>query len=94
MLLLTEPQIYEFLDTVQWRTYENGVLKTTYEFEWFLEAINFINDLVPVCEVLGHHPDILIRYNEVTMMTTTHEMQGQITDTDIELVRAIEQLLV
>lgn len=94
MQQLTEPQIYEFLDSVKGRRYENKALTTTYEFENFLEAMSFVNDLVPVCEELSHHPDILIQYNEVTVTTTTHDFGGVVTDGDVNLVRAIEQLLV
>ena len=94
MTILTPPQIYAFLDTVsgEW-TYEKNMLLCCYEFESFLEAVWFVNDLTEVVEKMGHHPDILIQYNKVTLSTTTHDAEKQITDLDTSLVEEIEQLL-
>jgi len=90
---LTTPQIYQFLDTVSGWTYEHNALSNTYEFESFLEALGFVNDLAEVVENMGHHPDILIEYNKVTLRTTTHDKDNQVTDQDLTLIREIEQLL-
>lgn len=73
MKLLTPPQIYQFLDTVSDWSYENNTLTNTYEFESFLEALGFVNDLAEVVERIGHYPDIFIAYNKVTLTTTTHD---------------------
>lgn len=94
MTILTPPQIYAFLDTIsgEW-TYEKNILLCSYEFESFLEAVGFINDLTEVVEKMGHHPDILIQYNKVTLSTTTHDAENQITDLDTSLVEEIEALV-
>jgi pterin-4a-carbinolamine dehydratase len=47
---LAIPKIYQFLDTVSGRTYEQNILSNTYEFESFLEALSFVNDLAEVVE--------------------------------------------
>ena len=94
MDILTQPQIYQFLDTVSgdW-TYEQGMLRTSYEFSDFLEALSFVNDIAEVAENLGHHPDIDIRYSKVLVATVTHDADDQITDLDIALVEVIEELI-
>lgn len=75
MQILTPPQILQFIDTTTggW-IYEAGVLRTTYEFTDFLEAVSFVNDVAEVAEQFAHHPDIVISYNKVTLTTVTHDV--------------------
>ena len=43
-----------------------------------------------LAEGAGHHPDIDIRYNAVTLALTTHSAGG-LTAKDFELARAIDR---
>ncbi len=91
---VTVPKIYQFLDTLSSdRTFENNMLKCTYEFENFIEALGFVNDLAEVVENMNHHPDIMVQYNKVTLSTTTHDTGYQVTERDFTLVEALEELL-
>jgi 4a-hydroxytetrahydrobiopterin dehydratase len=38
---------------------------------------------------MQHHPDIMIRYNKVTLTLTTHDAGG-LTEKDFELARATD----
>ncbi|HEY9880320.1 MAG TPA: 4a-hydroxytetrahydrobiopterin dehydratase [Leptolyngbyaceae cyanobacterium] len=67
---------------------ENKTLKTTRSFRDFIEAINFVNKLVQPAEAAGHHPDICISYNRVTISLTTHDAGG-LTDQDFEMAATI-----
>lgn len=60
----------------------------TIEFEDFMEAIDFINDLADIAEEAQHHPDILIRYAKVTLTLTTHDVGG-LTESDLELAKRV-----
>ncbi|NEQ52680.1 MAG: 4a-hydroxytetrahydrobiopterin dehydratase [Leptolyngbya sp. SIO3F4] len=60
-------------------------------FRDFVEAIDFINSLVEPAEQLGHHPDIEINYNRVSLQLTTHDAQG-LTELDFQLAMEISQL--
>ena len=73
--------------------YDEGMIGCGYEFEDFAEAIGFVNDVAALAEELNHHPHIEIDYNKVLVATNTHDAQGQITDKDIELLEAVEQLV-
>ncbi|MBE9181736.1 4a-hydroxytetrahydrobiopterin dehydratase [Oculatella sp. LEGE 06141] len=66
-------------------------LSRTYEFTNFVEAIAFVNRLVEPAEAAGHHPDIAIAYNKVTVSLTTHDAGG-LTQGDFDLARTISQL--
>ena len=66
-------------------------LVTTCQFADFVEAVDFVNRLVEPSERLGHHPDLAIVYNQLTIRLTTHDAGG-ITDLDIALAKEISAL--
>ncbi|KKI99268.1 4a-hydroxytetrahydrobiopterin dehydratase [Prochlorothrix hollandica] len=57
----------------------------------FLEAIAFVNALVEPAETAGHHPDLTISYNQVTVVLTTHDAGG-LTQNDFDLAQIISNL--
>ncbi len=74
----------------EWET--NGkVLERTFEFEEFMDAIDFVNAVAEIAEEEGHHPDIDIRFNKVTLRLSTHSAGG-ITKLDIDLATKIDTL--
>lgn len=78
---------------MSWNTENN---KLTYEFVFanFVEAVKFVNQIVPLAEKANHHPDILIHsYKKVRIELFTHS-EGKITDKDYQLAGEIEKLLI
>lgn len=68
-------------------------LEKTFEFNSFIEAISFINQIVPITETMKHHPDILIHsYSKVKIMLFTHDKNG-ITDIDYVMAEKIDAIL-
>jgi 4a-hydroxytetrahydrobiopterin dehydratase len=65
-------------------------IKRTYRFQDFREALAFVDRVGELAERAGHHPDIDIRYNAVTLALTTHDAGG-LTVKDFELARAIDR---
>lgn len=61
-----------------------GALQRTYQFKDFAEAMQFVNRVAALAEAAQHHPDILVRYNKVSLTLTTHDAGG-ITDKDFNL---------
>ena len=61
-------------------------IQRTFNFDTFLEAMSFVVRIAELAEDLGHHPDILIRYNKVTLTVSTHDAGG-LTEKDFELAR-------
>ncbi|TAG10788.1 MAG: 4a-hydroxytetrahydrobiopterin dehydratase [Verrucomicrobia bacterium] len=72
--------------------YEKKAITRTIEFEEYMEAIDFVNDLAEIAEEAQHHPDITIKYTKVTVRLTTHDMGG-LTDLDIELAQRVDNLV-
>jgi len=54
--------------------------------------MGFVNKIAEEAERTDHHPDMLIRYNKVTVTLTTHVAHG-LTHNDFKLAKIIEQLV-
>ena len=57
-----------------------------------MQAVSFVNCLISPSEKAGHHPDIAIAYNRVTISLTTHDAGG-LTPQDFELAQTITKLV-
>ncbi|HYE02055.1 MAG TPA: 4a-hydroxytetrahydrobiopterin dehydratase [Phycisphaerales bacterium] len=66
-----------------------GALQRTYQFRNFAEAMAFVNKVAAAAERSNHHPDILVRYNKVTLTLSTHDAGG-ITLKDFELAGVVD----
>lgn len=88
---LSADQIEARLADTPWRG-DTSAIKREIEFEGFLQAIAFINDLAPHAEELDHHPELFNVYNRVEITLTTHDADG-VTALDFELARRIDAIL-
>ncbi|HYQ95392.1 MAG TPA: 4a-hydroxytetrahydrobiopterin dehydratase [Candidatus Eisenbacteria bacterium] len=70
---------------------KDGAITKTFKHDSFAEAIVFVNAVAHLAELANHHPDIDIRYTNVTVSLVTHD-QGGITDKDVNLAREIEEV--
>jgi 4a-hydroxytetrahydrobiopterin dehydratase len=72
---------------------EEGKLVKEFQFNNFTEAVDFINNILPIAEENNHHPDILLHsYKMVKIMIYTHD-ENKITDKDYKLAEDIESLI-
>ncbi|NJK69567.1 MAG: 4a-hydroxytetrahydrobiopterin dehydratase [Microcoleus sp. CSU_2_2] len=89
--LLSDTEIQKRATQLSGWTVEDTQLLCTRKFKDFIEAIAFVNKLVEPSEAAGHHPDIRISYNKVTVNLTTHDAGG-LTEKDFILAQAISAL--
>ena len=68
-----------------------GALQRGYRFHDFREAVEFVNRLADAAEEAGHHPDISISWNAVTVRWWTH-VKHAITERDVEMARRTDEL--
>ncbi len=54
----------------------NKTIQKEYKFKDFVESMKFVNAVAEIAEKNGHHPDIFISYNKVTLTLTTHAIKG------------------
>lgn len=95
MTRLSQTNIREQLDRLPEWAEVGGELQRTYRFEDFVAAMRFVNAVAVAAEARDHHPDILIRYNMVTLSISTHDVgdgdeTGGITEKDFDLIRQID----
>jgi len=88
---LSEDQIDAALGKVPEWAELNGEIQRTYQFEDFDQSIAFVNRVAEYAEQVQHHPEILIRYNKVTLSVSTHDAGG-ITHKDFELAARADTL--
>ena len=68
---------------------EGGKLVRRWTFKDFVEAMAFVNRVATLAEAAGHHPDIDIRYNQVTLGLISHDAGG-ITRRDAAMAGRID----
>lgn len=54
----------------------SGAIQRTYQFKDFAVAMRFVNRVADAAESDQHHPDILVRWNKVTLSLSTHDAEG------------------
>ncbi len=89
--LLSSGEIQERISRLPSWIVEGQQIKSIRRFKDFIEAIAFVNQLVQPAEAAGHHPDIEISYNRVTISLTTHDAGG-LTEKDFDLAEVIAGL--
>ena len=63
----------------------------TFKFDGFLNSITFVNRIAMNANKMNHHPDIDIRFDQVTLTLTTHD-EGGITEKDFSLARQCDEV--
>ena len=64
-------------------------ISRTFVFGDFNEAMAFVTRVAIASEVADHHPDIDIRWNNVTIVLSTHS-EGALTSKDLDLARRFD----
>ena len=70
---------------------EDGKLHREMRFGGFAEALAFLVRVRIEAEKRGHHPELTNVFNRVTIDLTTHDAGG-ITDKDVDLARAVDEI--
>lgn len=86
---LSESQIKAALESSPEWSEVGGEIQRTFQFDDFKASMAFVEKIADYAERVQHHPDILIRYNKVTLTVSTHDAGG-ITKNDFELAKAAD----
>ena len=85
---MSESEIKSALEAIpEWHEV-GGELQRTFQFDDFVASMAFVNKVASAAESDDHHPDILVRYNKVTLTLSTHDANG-ITGRDFKLATTI-----
>jgi len=91
MAILGGAELEQAVATLSGWTLEGGELVQQRTFKDFPAAIHFVNQVAPLAEDAGHHPDIDIRYNRVRLALVSHDAGG-ITELDISMAKRISEI--
>jgi 4a-hydroxytetrahydrobiopterin dehydratase len=91
MSKLSEPEIREAIQELPGWVDQDGRLTKTFTHSSFPEAIVFVNAVAHIAELANHHPDIDVRYSNITLSLVTHD-EGGITPRDVALARQVEAI--
>lgn len=88
---MTDAQVVAALPAVPEWAEVGETIQRTFHFPDFAAAMRFVGGVAKAAEANRHHPDILIRYNKVTLTLATHDAGG-ITARDFALAREADGL--
>ncbi|HUR49033.1 MAG TPA: 4a-hydroxytetrahydrobiopterin dehydratase [Acidimicrobiales bacterium] len=90
MSLLDHSTIDAALPNLGWERQGDEIVRT-FDCGTFPKALEFVTALGERAEAANHHPDIDIRWKNVTLRLSTHDAGG-LTQKDLDLAQAINPL--
>jgi len=66
-------------------------IQRTFQFVDFFVSMKFVNEIAAAAERAQHHPDILVRWNKVSLTLSTHDAGG-ITEKDFAFAVEADRL--
>ena len=91
MSALSKVEIQQRLKGMLGWSHAGKSLHKRFTFKSFVAGIGFVNRIAEAAEKAGHHPDITINYNLVTLSLSTHS-EGGVTEKDFQLAKEIDGL--
>jgi 4a-hydroxytetrahydrobiopterin dehydratase len=72
-------------------TRDGDAITKTFKNDDFVGSVRFVDLLVEPAEDMGHHPDLTLSWDEVTVSITNHAAGG-LTEADFELAKRIDSI--
>ena len=91
MARLSEEEIGAALESAEGWTREGEAITKDFDRGDFLGSVGLVNDIAPVAEEMGHHPDLAISWDTVTVTLSTHS-EGGLTRADFDLAQKVDDL--
>ena len=91
MALLSDAEIEAKLAGLAGWGRSGEAISKTFECDDFVGSVRFVGALVEPAEAMGHHPDLEISWDKVTVTISTHS-EGGLTAADFELAGKIDAL--
>ena len=91
MALLDDSEIQSRLEALEGWERDGDAIRKQFKLDDFVGSVEFVKQLVEPAEEMGHHPDLEISWNRVTVSLSTHS-EGGLTEADFELARRIDDL--
>jgi 4a-hydroxytetrahydrobiopterin dehydratase len=87
--LLEDSEIESRLGDLEGWTRDGDAITKTFKNDDFVGSVRFVDALVEPAEDMGHHPDLSLSWDEVTVSITNHAAGG-LTENDFVLAKRID----
>ncbi|WP_055549049.1 4a-hydroxytetrahydrobiopterin dehydratase [Streptomyces sp. NBRC 110028] len=87
---LARTEIEERLEQLPGWSFADDRLSRGYVFDGHPQAAGLVAEIARIQDELGHHSDLTLGYNKVTVTVNTHSVGGKVTELDLALARRIE----
>jgi 4a-hydroxytetrahydrobiopterin dehydratase len=91
MARLSEGEIESGLEGLDGWSRDGEAIAKEFDRGDFMGSVGLVDAIAPVAEEMGHHPDLAISWDTVSVTITTHS-EGGLTESDFELARRIDDL--
>ncbi|MGE5283049.1 MAG: 4a-hydroxytetrahydrobiopterin dehydratase [Chloroflexota bacterium] len=91
MALLDDAEIEAGLAGLDGWERAGEVIAKTFGCGDFVGSVSFVDSLVEPAEAMGHHPDVAIAWDKVTVTISTHS-EGGLTAADFALAGKVDAL--
>ena len=91
MPLLEDTEIESRLADLDGWERAGDAIRKEFKRDDFVGSVKFVDALVEPAEDMGHHPDVEISWDTVTVTITTHS-EGGLTANDFELAARLDAL--
>lgn len=91
MALLTDAEIDAGLAGLKGWELAGKAIRKSFSCGDFVGSVGFVTSLVEPAESMGHHPDLELSWDTVTVTISTHS-EGGLTGADFELAGKVDAL--
>lgn len=91
MALLSEAEIEERLGQLDGWELQGKAISKRFGCGDFVGSVKFVESLVEPAEGMGHHPDLEVSWDTVTVTISTHS-EGGLTGADFDLAGKVDAL--
>jgi len=92
MTIISEQELQNWLIAHPQWVQDGDEIRCHLTFKNFIAAFGFLAQVAILAEKQDHHPAIHNVYNRVTLSLNTHDAGNKITDRDLKLAQAIDDL--
>jgi 4a-hydroxytetrahydrobiopterin dehydratase len=89
--VLSDSEVQQALEQLRGWKPNHHAIERVFQFDSFVQAMEFVNQIAEAAEAVNHHPDILISYNKVTLTLISHD-SGGVTQRDIKMAARINDM--
>ena len=85
-MLLHPDEIKKSISTYGWN-YQDGKLNKSFEFDTYMDGIEFVTKIAPLAEKLNHHPDLQVGYCKIDIAISYQPQLHMQVDQGLPLIR-------